>query len=282
MADLTLSAGTTLITDLFESIQYPWRARIDGDRMRAGQPEIELEVLGPGGSGEISADEPEFITEWVEAYLEADPQQRRQDGGEALDELIAPYTTGATDAQTVIQRLKAAPDFERRLQTFLNRLGLKFSVDWIEVELSSRPNASLGNPISINQLKLGARVKAKACIKIFHEEKCISITSPWVRFEDETARVQLQSSGLIVRALASVSNFDLVLKFKILGKTFEVRIGLTKYVNRYLAAQQPVLIDASNIEVAVPGLDRKYKPASVNVPAHPSTTSVVIEGGFSA
>ncbi|MES2904692.1 MAG: hypothetical protein V4696_10945 [Pseudomonadota bacterium] len=281
MTDITFSADSPLISKMFESISYPWRKRIDGDRMSVGEPEIDVTVEGPTSGEDLSANEPDYLKDWVEEYLDASEDARREGEGEkALDELLKPHAVGSTNADEVIEKLLSAPDSEQQVQRFLGALGLKFSVDWIEIELSRKPTAVLGNPMKLGNINIAARVKAKACIKILGKEKCISITSPWVRFVIGGTQIAIQTNGLKVFALASVSDFDLVLKFKILKWSFSVRVGLTKYVNRYLAASRPEIADFGAISIVIPGLDRRYAPTSVTVPNHPSETSVLLEGDF--
>lgn len=282
MTDITFSADSPLISKMFDSVSYPWRKQIDGDRMRIGEPEITLKVEGATSGDVLSADEPDYLKDWTEEYLKANEAERRAGEGEkALDTLLKPHAAGATDADEVIAKLLAAPDSELKVQEFLGSLGLKFSVDWIEVELSQKPTAALGNPLKLGNIHIAARVKAKACIKIFGKDQCISITSPWVRFVIGGTKITIQTNGLKVFALASVSDFDLVMKFKILKWTFEVRVGLTKYVNRYLQTSRPEIADLETISILIPGLDRKYVPATVSVPSHASETSVLLDGAFS-
>jgi hypothetical protein len=283
MADISLSLNSSLVTKLFDAVPYPWRKQIDGERMRHGNDEpVDVEFGGMESGGGDASDAEEYLDELIEAYIENVSEPRSGNSHEqALHDLLAPYAAPDRSSAEIKRALFEDAGSGDKLATFFSALRGGVFIDWIEVELSQRPNSSLGNPLSLSNLRIAVRAKVKLCARIFGKERCIKITSNWFRFEGERVEVELIVEALTVKARARARNIDFTIEVKIGPFKFKFRIGITTHVNRYLAKNSPVLADLSGVVINIPGLDLEYALGSVAIPASSSETTVLIDGSFS-
>ena len=283
MPDISLSVDTSFVQMLFSAVNYPWRKRIDGDRMlTSDDEEIPFEVLGQGGDEDDAGGGDEYLNELIETYLSHKGDPRNQGSAEeALHKLLEPYRQAGDDKSSIRSALLNDPKGGDKIETFLRALRGGVTLDWIEFELSQKPNSHLGNPLALTNLKIAVRAKAKLCARIFGRERCISITTPWSRFEGERVEVALIEDGLKIKARAKARNVDFTVKVKIGPFTFTFRIGVTSHINRYLEKNSPVLVDASDIRIKIPGLDLTYRPVALDVPSSGTETTVSADGSFS-
>lgn len=294
MTDLVISVGSSLATDLFGSLNYPFRMRVEGNAFMAEAAslagEADLDWLPPDSpveDGGFEADFEPLLTATIEAYLESQSPSAfvtAEEDSEAAA-LIEPYLgdagpSGPPTAGAVLSRMADDAAFTGKFETFLKgRLGA--GIDWIEAELSQMPNAAMGNPLTLRDLRLAVRAKAKACIRVFGREICASATSPWIRFEGQQAALFLDVEGTKIFGRARVSDIEFVLKIRIFGRDIKIRIGVTGLLNRQLAGQRPLVADLGTVRITVPGLQRVYQPTSVSIPPSGSETTVVVDGRFS-
>lgn len=284
MSDVSLSIGTSLVANLFASIDYPWRKRIDVDRFLDWDDEIECEVVAvnPEYEGsDYAGEEPDYLDPLIDLFL-AHRERAVEPGSpeEALVALFQPYVSGTPSRDTILERMDADASAPERLAAYW-KPSLKVSVEWVEFELSKAPNAAMGNPVTLGDLRIAVRAKAKACIRAFGESVCIKITSPWVRFEGKKIEVALPVEGLKVKAHARAHDIDFVIKIKVWKWTYKIRIGMTGYVNKFLSKTRPVLADFGTVKIVVPGLDRTYSINAVAIPSSNSATTIAVDGKFS-
>lgn len=285
MSDLSISVDSSLLTKLFGSLNYPWRKRFEpkftlGDDYEAG--EVTVDVIEQGGDdAEADTDSNLFVDDLIETYSKESKNSPTNAAEKALFELLSPYSRGeirsTSELRTALENDPARGD---RLETFLKALDLSAGIEWVEFELARQPASNLGNPVALTDLHFAVRARAEACVKIFGKKHCLHFTTPWIRFEGERAQVELVVDQLRIIGRPSVRNIDFVITIKILGIKFKVKIGVTSHINRYLADQQPVLADFSNIAIKIPGLDLTYTPKSVTVPGSTAATTVQLDGQF--
>lgn len=286
MSDLSVSVGSSLIQNLFSSLSYPWRKRVDA-ALALDDDDIEAEFVDLSDDADLSGNEPDFVADLLNAYLAASAQERTSgDVEKALHDLFSPYVDGnnpriSTVAAGALDQMASDPAFPKKLDAFLKTRGPSVGLDWIEFELSEKPSSHMGNPLRLEGLKIGVRAKGHACIKVLGKEFCIRFTTPWFRFTGKKAATTFVVDGLKIAATAEVENVDFVIKVKIWKWSFSIRIGVTKYINKYLRNQKPVLADFSAVVIRVPGLDRTYKPSAISMPQDPATTQLLLDGKFS-
>lgn len=294
MADFIATLTSSLANDLFGSLNYPYRMRIDGNVVAAEavdptDSEVEVDWLPlstPEESQGFEADLEPLLDAVIEACLDrrsAVPFLAEEPDVEA-EALVAPYTGddgtgGGVELAAIKSRMVQDPTFAEKLEIFLKaRLGA--GIDWIEAELSQMPASAMGNPLTLSNLRVAVRARAKACIRIFGRQICVSATSPWIRFEGQRALLFLDVVGTKILGRARVSNLDFVMTIRILGRTIKIRIGVTGLVNNQLARQRPLLADFGTVRIAVPGVSRVYQPTAVAVPFSSSETRVEVDGRF--
>lgn len=317
MTDIVAALGTTLAQGLFSSLDYPFRHRLDSDRMTSSDGETNLDFeIDPSPSHEEVVSGDDLLLASIEAFVAVIPYApggRVSELGEVerrLYELFSPYLAdtrvgtgdaraetggarpvlqmsgseiqrgqrGGSVTQAILEAVEKSDDFGERFAEFA-RSGPYFRIDWVELELSEEPKASLGNPIRLQGLKVAVRAKGKACVRVLGKEFCTpSITTRWLRAEAAELRVLLESRGLQVYGLPSASNVDITITLKIFKWTYTVRIGITTHVNRALAKQRPLLFDASVLRLPVPALGRTYAPTRVATPQGADATTVEIDG----
>lgn len=287
MADVSISIGSSLATNLFSSLQYPWRKKLDGDRRQSDDGNIDFDVLEPTDDTDLTVDEPAYVDAMIDAYLDnAGTPTREGSTEQAISDLIKPYisnTAGTRDEarQAIKNAMENDSDFAGRLYSVLG-VSWKTKVDWIEFELSKAPGSHLGNPMALTDLKIAARAKIESCVSAWGWHGCLRMTTEWFRFEGRKAQVELGVYGLQIKAKASTSDIDFIIKIKIWKFSTKIRIGITKYVNKYLAKMHPVVLDLGAIRVKVPGLSVTYAPTTLAAPGSATDTVVAVEGQFSA
>lgn len=285
MTDFSISAESSLATELFGALDYPWRMRISPSKAISGDDDEQVDAEMQGNAGddiELAGESDDLLKDLVEAYLQNRGQADRDEVETALAEIVEPYLLNGIaedDAPGIVLRMESDAAFQQKLEGFLG-ISLKFSLEWVEGELSARPNANLGNPIAIGNMRVAARAKGKGCIRVFGKKFCVSITSPWIRMEGRRAEVFLEPKGLQLRARAKAHDIDIVIKIRILRWSWKIKIGVTGYVNKALAGQSPVLLDLGAVRINVPGLGLTYAPSALAAPASSSTTTVAVDGGF--
>jgi hypothetical protein len=307
MADLIATVTSSLANDLFGSLNYPFRMRVDGNMALAKDSgakdsgsetalaedsgsEVDIDWL-PAKSAEedhgFEADLEPLLDALIEACLESQsgaPLMASEPDAEA-EALVQPYLAGddtgrAGQIAGVKARMAQDAAFAAKLETFLKaRLGA--GIDWVEAELSQMPASAMGNPLTLSNLRLAVRARARACIRIFGRKICVSATSPWIRFEGRRAALFLDVVGTKIFGRAQLSDLDFVMTIRILGRNIKIRIGVTGLVNRQLARQRPLLADFGNVRITVPGVGRVYQPSTVTVPASSTETRLELDGGFS-
>lgn len=152
------------------------------------------------------------------------------------------------------------------LEVLVSKGWFKFNVLWVKIVVN-KPGLTLGNPISLNGMKITVQVKVEACVKILWKWVCATWTSPKVGLEARTARVELSGKGATVVGLPQFQDLDIVLKFTVLGHTFEIKIGVTTIVNNELKKKGPVeIVDLSGLEQEVPYSKKKIKLSQLSFP----------------
>lgn len=292
MADIQVSADSSLIDNLFSSLDYPWRKRIDGGSLVAatdsapGDWDAEVEPLGQGGvDDEVSGDGEAMVDELVAAYL--DDRGSGGSGDPALSALLDTYAGQVTRGSArstayagVRDALLADSAGGDKLETFFRAADRGASIEWVDFELSHEPGSNLGNPVALTDLRIAVRAKAELCVRILGRKICVRITTPWFRFEGRRAEVRLLVQTLKIKAQAKVSDVDFVITVRIGPFKFKFRIGVTTIINKSLAKSTPVLADFAAVRIVVPGLGLTYAPTAVAVPDSTSATTVEIDGAF--
>lgn len=295
MPDISASVGSSLVTGLLASLNYPFVLRFEDrafiEEARATDVDVKIGERQPSAEPDLDALERGdlFLDTAIEAYVRAVSKSGGTEGGEEFALLKTLFEGFEIDRARPEEesRRKLHADieagdqevFSKRFGEYLR--GIKFSVRWVEVEVSARPDSTLGNPIRVQNLRLKVRAKVEACIKVFGKKYCATATSPWMTLEGREAAVELLESGLRVRAEARVSDIDIVIRIKIWKWHYDIRIGVTGIVNGFLSKQAPTVLDLSKMELPIPRLGRIYRPQAVDVPAHASTTTINIDGSFS-
>jgi hypothetical protein len=264
-------------------------ALVDAPQALTGEARIDwLPAGAPDEDGGFEADLEPLLDATIDAYLDSRagaPLLDLEEDQEAAA-LIAPYAGeaapgGSNPVAAIKLRMAQDSAFPARLESFLKaRLGA--GIDWIEAELSQMPSSAMGNPIRLSNLRIAVRARAKACIRIFGREVCVSATSPWIRFEGRQAALFLDVEGTKILGRARVADLDFVMTIRIFGREIKIRIGVTGLVNRQLEKQRPLLADFGTVRINVPGVQRVYTPTSVAVPQSSSETRVDVDGRFSA
>lgn len=296
MADLSIAIDTSLARDLFSSLDYPYRMRV-GNKLLAD----DMAALDFGNEAELDWDAD--VDQWpddqvsdfdagpmleamIDGYLEKSGTEKflvEDDDAEA-SALVAPYAsgidfTGADAIAQVLARMDADSAFEAKATAFFqSRLG--GSVDWVEAELSEKPDVAMGNPLTLSRLRFAVRARLKGCIRVFGRQICVSVTTPWIRFEGRRAALFFDVVGTRILGRAKVSDIDFVWRIRILSWTVTIRVGVTGIINSQLASQRPVLADFSTVAIAVPGVNRTYRPNAIAVPASGTETRVEVDGDF--
>ncbi|MFM5917327.1 MAG: hypothetical protein ACKOOL_07325 [Novosphingobium sp.] len=298
MADLTLAVDTSLARDLFASLNYPYRMRVgskvieepEPGRTDTDQAEMEWDA-DPGSTPEdeiADFDAVPLLEATVQAFLEQHRSDRYLSDEEDREAsaLVAPYAEGidsdrSESVKAVLDRMAADAAFEAKAKAFLkSRLGS--GVEWVEAELSQRPDVAMGNPLTLSGLRFAVRARLKGCIRVFGREICVTVTTPWIRFEGRRAALFLDVVGQKVYGRARVSNIDFVWKIRIWKWTVTIRVGVTGLINGQLAHQRPLLADFGTVAIAVPGVSRTYHPTAVAIPPSSSETKLQIDGDFTA
>jgi hypothetical protein len=293
MADLVVSVTSSLANDLFGSLNYPFRMRVEGNALsdkavadRAG--EVSIDWLAPSAPDEgFAADLEPLLDGAINAYLDnlsPSPFLAQEQDGEVAA-IVQPYAVDEAPSRpaqlaAIKARMGQDSSFGDKLETFL-KSRLDAGIDWIEAELSQMPSSAMGNPVTLGSLRVAVRARAKACIRVFGREVCASATSPWIRFEGQQAALFLDVEGTRILGRARVADLDFVMTIRILRWEIKIRIGVTGLVNGQLARQRPLLADFGTVRITVPGVQRVYQPTAVVVPASSTETRVEVDGRFS-
>jgi hypothetical protein len=292
MADLIATVTSSLTQDLFGSLDYPYRMRIDDKMAVDASPdagEVTIDWL-PNGSTEenhgFEADFEPLLDALIVSVLDQRPNKLLASDEEDAEAaaLVEPYIgddASSRSAQVVMikERMEQDAAFATKFQGFLQSR-LSTGIDWVEAELSQMPNSAMGNPLSLSNLRMAVRAKAKACIRVFGREYCISATSPWIRFEGRRAALFLDVVGLRIYGRARVTDLDFVMTIRILGREIRIRIGVTGLVNRQLERQRPLLADFATVAITVPGVSRVYRPTALAIPTSTTETRIEVDGSF--
>jgi len=116
----------------------------------------------------------------------------------------------------------------------------------------------IGNPISLSKMACKVQAKIRACIKVFGNKICVSVTTPKIHLEGRAANLTLSSRGPVTYAQAQFSDLDIVIRIKIWKWHFTIKIGITSLVNKELRKLGPIkLIDLTPLEQAVPFSTKK-------------------------
>ncbi|MDN3646344.1 hypothetical protein QWY75_09040 [Pontixanthobacter aestiaquae] len=300
MTDLAMIIGSTLAQDLFGALKYPYRMRVDGNvksAAKGGNPDFpvaegedaEITFLDGDTSSDDDAFEANFdgvLDAIIDAYLDQESGQGlvSADSDAEAHALVAPYAVDESSSRSksissIRQRMEDDDEFGQKFSDFASSR-FEAGIDWVEAELSKRPDPAMGNPVTLSNLKIAVRARAKACIKVFGRKFCVKATSPWIRFEGKQAAVHFDVDGAKIYGRGQVSKLDFVMTIKILRWRIKVRIGVTGIVNRQLSKQRPLLMDFSSVRVKVPGVGLKYSISSVDMPASGTETRIVLDGQF--
>lgn len=293
MADLTIAVDSSLARDLFASLDYPFRMRV-GDKALsdvplAGGAELDWDAdVGSFPEDQIADfDAGPLLEATVQGYFEQGLAAKfvaDADDAEAAA-LVAAYADGivpdSPDAVAkVLERMAADDAFAAKAKAFFEAR-LDSGVEWVEAELSQKPDVAMGNPLTLGGLRFAVRARLKGCIRIFGREVCVTVTTPWIRFEGRRAALFLEVAGKQIYGRAKVSDIDFVWRIRILRWTITIRVGVTGLINGQLARQRPLLADFGTVAIAVPGLGRTYRPGAVAVPPSATETRLEIDGDFS-
>lgn len=294
MSDISIAIDSSLLKKLFDSLKYPWRKKITPSFIGAKRFADDLAVsrVEQTSEGDDLIDGSGYIDDFINVYLdERQSIQTRGASESALLKLLDPYgariqTNDAEARKSIKAQLLADDKGGDRLEAFFQEVFLKkkksasVSVDWIEFELTQPPGSTLGNPIMLTGLKIGVRAKVSVCVRVFGRQICLRITTPWFRIEGRRVEASLTVDQLKLIARAKVDDVDFVIKIKIGPFKFKIKIGVTGHINRYLSQQAPVLVDASNVAIVVPGLGKTFVPISIGTPPHASITQLQMDGKF--
>lgn len=216
-----------------------------------------------------------------------DPDIEFGEHEQMLWDALSPYWPGGDEDRVRVTKIlreavEANPDPFSKAYGELFDKGLKWTLEWAEVEISNAPTVSLGNPIRCTGLTIKVRAKVEGCIKILGKKICARITSPWIRVEGQEIRLNLVGKGTLLVGEAVFSNIDLVIKIKIAGFSYKIKIGLTSIINRQFKDKPITLFDAQALKLDVPGLGRSFKPHAVGCPPTPGSLTVGVDGQFTA
>lgn len=151
-----------------------------------------------------------------------------------------------------------------------------------DVSVTKKPGAKAGNPIELRNVDLRIRVEIEACIKII-KWRCVRITSPWVHVAAGKVFYDLSTAGTKILGRPRVDDMDIVIFISIFGFKFEIRIGITSFVNRMLQKHPPEeLFDMAELEIKIETLRRKFVAGQTRIVAGNDYVEADVDGRFLA
>lgn len=291
MTDISLTVQSSLVTDMFDAIKFPYRVRLDANKSRDEEQGIDLAWVEDAALSDDFDPEAEFddaLDDMIEQFLDHTKQGGEESGTQdpEAEALIAPYVEGITnadrsDVSTIRNRMAEDDEFGEKFSAFAKQR-VKADVDWVEIEVGKRPSAAMGNPLTIGGLEIRVRARVKACLRAFGKWWCTPwFKTPWFLFEGERASLFLDVVATKVYGRGQVKNIDFVIKIKIFKWTVKIKIGITGIINGQLGKQRVLLMDLDDVKVKVPGVGLTYAITSVDIPSSNSATQVLLDGRFS-
>jgi hypothetical protein len=281
-ADVGLLVANELGTKVLDAIQFPIKLEI--------KPLVAL--LPDGGLGAASVeveqregDAPEFfeISKVFESHIVSlaqelnrgslDLSQEMQEDIDALKAIAASVLDG-TNVRDNMYSLMDRGAVKNALRQLFKTSAVDINIQWVRLEIE-KPSLRLQNPIALERIVLKIQVQVKACVKIFGRRVCVTATSPNVRIEGRQALLKLFGQGSKILATPEFRDIDIVIKIKILGLSFDVRIGITTLINGQLQGQAPILImDLSTFEQPVPFSNKRLRITGFDFPSVPDGLGV--------
>jgi hypothetical protein len=279
--DLELLLEKNVADKYLSEISYPHIETIDTSRsLRESGVEADIKIAEIGPGIPDLAELPELganIEEQLAALLlDRDSQIYIASLGlptktfvDALVEkkaVAAAIASGESEKvrESIRQEISADKALEQKMLTAM-RDWIRVDVDWVKVRIDTKPQSVVSSPIVLSNLSLGLKARLRGCVKI----------SSWfcTRFQ-EIGFIHLQAAKLTIAMLPrppalfgqpSFNNLDIVWSFKLLGKTYTIRVGITTLVNRQLGPFQ--LVDLSDFEVGIVGTNKKLKVEKIDTEA---------------
>ena len=112
----------------------------------------------------------------------------------------------------------------------------------IEIRLQDKPQISISNPISIHNLTLEVKTHFTASIVAFGKRYSTQRHTPWIRFQDCAASINLVADKSVLYASLELQDIDLLAKVKIFKWQYNCQLGITKIVNKQLKKRNSVQI----------------------------------------
>lgn len=166
----------------------------------------------------------------------------------------------------------------RRAFADLVKRTFKFELLRTDVIVKRRPIFSLRNPLTARKVDFNVRVVARAGIKIFGRWRWVKITSPRISFSVGRIMVRFKTVNAKVYGRAAVDDFDWILKIKVFGFSFKVKIGLTGIIQRQLdKLPDYLLVDLSTFEREIPFETKKMSISQVDIDGDGSVLAINVE-----
>lgn len=94
ITDFSISAESSLATELFGALKYPWRMRVSPSKAMSDDDgeQVDAEMQGEAGDDiELAGESDDLLTDLVEEYLQNREKKDRDETETALAEMIEPY-----------------------------------------------------------------------------------------------------------------------------------------------------------------------------------------------
>jgi len=130
-------------------------------------------------------------------------------------------------------------------------------VRWVKVRVNKKPLVTISNPITLTNLDLGVKAELRACVKIGKWRCTGYFTVGYINLAARQLALNLYPVPPELLGQPKFNDLDIVIKFKLFGKTFKVKVGITSIVNKGL---DPVVVaDFSSFEIDVIDTKRQFK-----------------------
>jgi hypothetical protein len=298
-SDARISLDDAVLAKYLSAVDFPLTILSQPDRSTGSEAqsvmedaETELALLGNSAAPENVLDGASLLEDAIlDELLAGDFHSEDKSIAKGFFEAITAFKNkDVTDAITkkdrdalrvaVTDLLSGSVQLTGQLeQTLARARGLR--VKWVETRILTRPKATVADPIRLADLVLTIRASFEFCVNLLGHERCVSLTTPRIRLEGRRLDIVLSIQSPKLLGRPRFKDLDIVFRFKILGKTFRLKIGVTTIVNKALVKGDPlVILDLGSLTLPIFSTNKNFKVVAMSKSVSQKKLHVDVELGL--